>query len=78
MIKEGAAKSVMTEEELKLIEQAKRQRERIKRQNTNAKANWDIISVRLPKGVKNKIIESGKTVNGLVNELISKYLDEHL
>ena len=42
----------MNEEQKKLIEQAQRQRERIKRQNEAAKNNWDCVSLKLPKGTK--------------------------
>lgn len=65
----------MTDNEKKLIEQAKRQQARIKRQNEAAKNNWDRVSCTLPKGTKQRIIESGETVNGLINKLVLEYLD---
>lgn len=66
----------MNEEQRKLLEQAKRQKERIKRQNEAAKNNWDCVSLKLPKGTKDKIKAKGETVNGLINRLVLEYLDK--
>ena len=66
----------MNEEEKKLLEQAKRQKERIKRQNEQAKNNWDCVSLKLPKGTKQKIINAGYSVNGLINTLVLEFLKE--
>ena len=66
----------MNEEEKKLLEQAKRQKERIKRQNEQAKNNWDCVSLKLPKGTKQKIIDAGYSVNGLINKLVLELLEE--
>jgi hypothetical protein len=67
----------MNEEQRKLIEQAQRQRERIKRQNEAAKNNWDCVSLKLPKGTKQQIIDKGETVNGLINRLVKEYLENN-
>lgn len=67
----------MNEEQRKLLEQAKKQRERIKRQNQAAKNNWDCVSLKLPKGTKKQIIDKGETVNGLINRLVKEYLENN-
>lgn len=46
------------------------------RQNNYVKANYDRVSVTLPKGTKEKIIKAGYTVNGLINELVREKLAE--
>lgn len=67
----------MNEEQRKLLEQAKKQRERIKRQNQAAKNNWDCVSLKLPKGTKKQITDKGETVNGLINRLVKEYLENN-
>lgn len=52
-------------------------RERAKKQNERAKELWDCVSLRLPKGTKEKIAARGETVNGLVNRLVIEYLKEN-
>lgn len=66
----------MNEKEKKLIEQAQRQKERVKRQNEAAKNNWDCVSLKLPKGTKDQIKARGESVNGLINRLVAEYLKE--
>ena len=65
----------MNEKEKKEKEQLERMKSRIKRQNENAKNNWDCVSLKLPKGTKERIVASGATVNGLINKLVLEYLD---
>ena len=65
----------MNEKQKKLIEQAQRQKERVKRQNEAAKDNWDCVSLKLPKGTKDRIKAQGKTVNGYINELVLAELE---
>ena len=60
-------------DEKKVIENYKN---RIKRQNEKAKANYDRISVMLPKGTKDRIQAQGLTINGFVNQLVLDKLDE--
>lgn len=67
----------MTEDEKKLIDQARRQQERIKRQNEKIKQNYDRVSITLPKGTKEKIIEKGETLNGLLNKLVLEWLENN-
>ena len=57
----------------KMIENYK---SRVKRQNEKAKENYDRISVMLPKGTKDRIQAQGLTINGFVNQLVLKKLDE--
>lgn len=66
----------MNEEQKKMLEQAIRQKERVKRQNEQAKENWDCVSLKLPKGTKDRIKATGKSVNGLINELVLEYLSK--
>lgn len=66
----------MNEKDRKLIEQAERQRERVRRQNEAAKNNWDCVSLKLPKGTKERIKERGESVNGLINRLVLEYLEK--
>ncbi len=47
-----------------------------KRQNTFIKDNYDRVSITLPKGTKEKIKASGYSINGLINELVSDFLDQ--
>ena len=60
-----------------LIEQAERYREQVRRQNEASKKNWDTVSCRLPKGVKNRVRECGESVNGLINSLVLQWLEDH-
>lgn len=66
----------MNEEQKKLLEQAERQRERVRKQNEQAKQNWDCVSLKLPKGTKERIKNQGESVNGLINRLVLEYLEE--
>ena len=47
-----------------------------KRQNNYIKENFDRVSVTLPKGTKDIIKKSGYTVNGLINDLISDWIQK--
>ena len=60
-----------------LIEQAEHYREQVRRQNEASKKNWDTVSCRLPKGVKNRVRECGESVNGLINSLVLQWLEDH-
>ena len=50
--------------------------DRFKRQNERTKDNYDRVSATLPKGTKGRVEAIGKTVNGLINELVIDYLDK--
>lgn len=56
-------------------EALKRLEKQYKRQNDHIKNSYDRISCTLPKGTKERIIESGHTVNGLINKLVLEFLD---
>lgn len=45
-----------------------------KRAIDNYKSKFDLVQIRLPKGTKEKILESHESVNKYVNELIEKDL----
>lgn len=71
----------MTKAELEkqLKEQQKiidKQKKRIKAQNEAAKENWDTVSCRLPKGTKQRIVNTGYSINGFINELVLNKLAE--
>lgn len=57
-------------------EKLKRLNDRYKRQNEKIKEGYDRISVTLPKGTKEKIVQSGQTINGLINKLVLEYLEQ--
>lgn len=60
-----------------LIEQAEHYREQVRRQNEASKKNWDTVSCRLPKGVKDRVRKCGESVNGLINSLVLQWLEDH-
>lgn len=41
-----------------------------------AKANYDRILVKFPKGTKERIQSSGETVNGFINRAVAEKLEE--
>ena len=45
-----------------------------KRAIDNYKSKFDLVQIRLPKGTKEKILESHESVNKYVNQLIEKDL----
>lgn len=49
--------------------------DRYKKQNERAKENWDCISLKLPKGTKDRIKLQGFTVNGYINKLVLQDLE---
>lgn len=51
-------------------EAKKRLENQYKRQNEHIKANYDRISITLPKGTKERIQAKGLTVNGYINMLV--------
>lgn len=65
----------MNEDQKRLLEQAERQRLRVKKQNEAAKNNWDCVSLKLPKGTKERIKKAGFSVNGFINELVLAELE---
>ena len=49
-----------------------------KRQNEYIRNNYDRISVTVPPGTKQKIIDLGYSVNAYINELIKNDLEKRL
>lgn len=58
-----------------LVRKEEQRKARIKRQNEAAKNKWETVSCRLPKGTKKRVERAGKTLNGLINQLIIAELD---
>ena len=56
-------------------EKLERLNNRIKKQNEAIKENYDRVSIILPKGTKERITANGKSINGLINELVLEYLE---
>lgn len=52
-------------------------KERIRKQNMEAKKKWASITCRIPIESKDEIVKRGETINGLVNKLIAKWLSEN-
>lgn len=50
-------------------------KQKIKEQNSRAAERWDVVSCRLPKGTRDRIISHGLTTNGLINSLVLAELD---
>lgn len=57
------------------VELAKSREKQLKRQNEYIKANYDRISVTLPKGTKEVIKSRGYSVNEYINMLVKKDLE---
>lgn len=52
-------------------------KERIRKQNIEAKKKWASITCRIPIGSKEEIVKRGETINGLVNKLIAEWISEN-
>lgn len=65
----------MNEKEKKLLEFAKNAKDRKKKANEKQYDSFDRVSVVLPKGTKDRITATGKSINGLINELVIDYLN---
>lgn len=63
--------------EQKALAALERQKKQYARQNEYIKNSFDRVSVTLPKGTKERIKAAGfSSVNGYINELIKKDLEE--
>ena len=49
---------------------------RYRKHNDYIKNSFDRVSVTLPKGTKDIIKKSGYTVNGLINDLVSEWIQK--
>lgn len=65
----------MNEKDKKLLEFAKNAKDRKKKANEKQYYSFDRVSVVLPKGTKDRITATGKSINGLINELVIDYLN---
>lgn len=65
----------MNEKDKKLLEFAKNAKDRKKKANEKQYDSFDRVSVVLPKGTKERITATGKSINGLINELVLAYLE---
>ena len=50
-------------------------KEKIREQNIRAAKKWDVVSCRLPKGTRDRIVAHGLTTNGFINSLVLAELD---
>lgn len=57
-------------------EAQKRVIKQYKRQNEYIKDNYDRVSITLPKGTKERILNQGKSINGYITELVLKDLEK--
>ena len=57
-------------------EAKKRVVQQYKRQNEHIKNNYDRISITLPKGTKERILQKEDSINGYVNRLIMQDLEK--
>lgn len=66
------------ETEKKALAALKSRKKQFARQNEYIKAAFDRVSVTLPKGTKQRIIETGvKSVNSFINDAVLKALEEY-
>ena len=62
--------------EKKALAALERQTKQYKRQNDFIKNSYDRVSVTLPKGTKQRIIETGQTVNAFINNAVMEKLNK--
>ena len=62
------------ETQKKALKALERQQTQYRRQNDYISKNFDRVTVTLPKGTKQEILNRGETVNGLINRLVKDYL----
>ena len=63
------------ETQKKALEALERQRKQYQRQNDFIKENYERVSVTLPKGTKDRIKETGQSVNGFINNAVMERLN---
>lgn len=64
------------ETEKKALAALERQKKQYARQNEYIKESFDRVSVTLPKGTKERIKETGQSVNSFINNVVKKELDK--
>ena len=62
--------------EKKALAALERQTKQYKRQNDFIKNSYDRVSVTLPKGTKQRITETGQTVNAFINNAVMEKLNK--
>ena len=62
--------------EKKALAALERQTKQYKRQNDFIKNSYDRVSVTLPKGTKQRITETGQTVNAFINNAVIEKLNK--
>lgn len=53
----------------------KRLESQYRRQNEHIRANYDRVSITLPKGTKERIQATGESINGYINRLVAEDLE---
>lgn len=53
----------------------KRLESQYRRQNEHIRANYDRVSITLPKGTKERIQAKGESLNGYINRLVAEDLE---
>ena len=62
--------------EKKALQALERQTKQYKRQNDFIKNSYDRVSVTLPKGTKQRIMDTGQSVNAFINEAVKQKLEK--
>lgn len=76
-MKAGIKMELSEKEKEELLAQALKRKEAVKKQNEKRKDNYDKLTVTVPKGTKQQILDKGETVNGLINRLVLEWLDNN-
>ena len=61
--------------EKKALQALERQTKQYKRQNDFIKNSYDRVSVTLPKGTKQRIMDTGQSVNAFINDAVMERLN---
>ena len=61
--------------EKKALQALERQTKQYKRQNDFIKNSYDRVSVTLPKGTKQRITDTGQSVNAFINDAVMERLN---
>ena len=64
------------ETQKKALAALERQTKQYKRQNDFIKNSYDRVSVTLPKGTKERITDTGQTINAFINDAVMERLNK--
>ena len=64
------------ETQKKALAALERQTKQYKRQNDFIKNSYDRVSVTLPKGTKERITDTGQTINAFINDAVMEKLNK--